>query len=254
MGFQVYEENALYRLRYTVSGTGVFNGTSTLGYAYYDYNVSGVIFRVASVLAGTDGNALKFEMLPPTSGASKTTARYDADRKTVSVQLRGTSSSITSTAAEVAAAVNGMNRTPLFIGVTTGGTIAASLSAVSLTSGLDADVSNGYGEVHTVGATNDTAGIIVLSQRRSWVLRTFAARLTANTTLSVSVVEINRARQVVSTGPAQVLYSAALTTPWIPTVAALNVVISPAQAIAVSAAGAQGTFCLTADMPTYATL
>lgn len=103
-----FADAGVYCLQQTVSGTGVFNGTP-VGYASYSYSSGGVAFKLRNPYLGTDGNAIKVQLVAPTGDAPATQVAYDYALRTLRVMLRGTASAITATAQEVVDAINNMD-------------------------------------------------------------------------------------------------------------------------------------------------
>lgn len=235
----------MYCLQQTVSGTGVFSGVR-LGYAVYSYNAGGAQFDLRFPHLGTDGNAYKFQMDAPvnTVPVAKTTAFFDKASKTLRVQLRGTVGAIASTAQEVVDAINGMERPIYGAALVANAAIGAALAPVNLAGGLDPDVSAGYSFPKLAPPANTRGGLFYFDQNRPWKLQTVGGALTADATLKVSIVNVDKALRVIGTA-AVVLSSQNLTTPWQPSGTRLDVPVMPGQAVQVTA-NTQGTIFVTA--------
>ena len=240
-----FADAGVYCIQQTISGTGEFNGTR-YGYAVYSYSSGGVAFDVRCPYLGTDGNDIKFQMVVPTGIKLTTTAEYDREMRTLRVFLKGTSAGITATAAEVVAAINGMERPVLYAGVVTGGTIPGGLSPTLLAGGADPDLSASYGLPKLVVPTNGDGGLFVFDQTRPWKVLSVGGQFGAAGTYRVDIVNVDKALNVISGLALNLMEQADSTSPYQLRSSRLDIPIMPGQAVLVSSDGQPGTVFVSA--------
>jgi len=235
-----FADAGVYCIQQTVSGTGVFDGTR-YGYAVYRYSSGGVVFDVRCPYLGTDGNDIRFQLIAPTCDCFTTFAVYDKSLRTLRVHLKGSSAGITATAAEVVAAINGMDRPVLFAGVVTNGTIPAALSPVNLAGGADPDISASYAMPKITLPANTNGGLILFDQTRPWKLLSVGGEFAGAGTYQVELVNVDKALNVIPGVSINLMEQTDSTAPYQLRSSRLDIPIMPGQAVRVTSDGNAGT-------------
>ncbi len=145
-----------------VRGTGVFNGTTPVGWALLPYASGGVVGSFRSRERGVAGNACTIRLLNPGKLTPASTMRVSGSAVTVTLKHDG--AAITALASEVAtllasyddatSTASGRVRSPVLFGVTTDGVMAA-LATTALTGGIDPTLDGG---IYKTLQTNNTNG------------------------------------------------------------------------------------------------
>lgn len=239
-----FADAGVYCIQQTVSGTGEFNGTR-FGYAVYRYSSGGVVFDVRCPYLGTDGNGIKFQLIAPTSDCLVTFAVYDKALRTLRVHLKGSAAGITATAAEVVAAINGMERPVLFAGVVTPGTIPAALAPTNLSGGVDPDISASYSLPKFTVPTNGDGGLITFDQTRPWKILSVGGEFAAAGTYQVEIVNVDKALNVIPGLSINLMEQTDSTAPYQLRSSRLDIPIMPGQAVLVKSDGQPGTIYVT---------
>jgi hypothetical protein len=173
-------------IQQTVTGSATFDGSSA-GRAFLTLGsgTSAVTFRARKL--GTDFNGYKVAMIAPPQDNPSERVSFDANDNRLDIVLRKVSGSVTSTAAQVAAAVQaaGCIVTAAY-GSTGAGTIVPATGV--LASGIDPTVVR---NTQYKFAPTGNGGGFNFYQSGNVLLRQFEAKLTASTAWTLSIINLD---------------------------------------------------------------
>lgn len=188
-----FQGDSTITLQHKMTGSGTFTGAS-LGYAKYTYTNGGASMTVRAKELGTEGNAIRFQLINPgTLTPATRVTTYDKTTTTAYITLKHDGSSVTGTVAEVAAAINAYRGTaneglPMVAAVTTGG-VAAALALTTLSGGLNPSTeTSGFPQLT---AASGGGGLFYFEQNRPWYLRALSGRFEAGADVAVRAAIVN---------------------------------------------------------------
>ena len=173
-------------IQHTVAGSATFNGAS-VGRAFLTLGSgnSAVTFRARKI--GTDFNGYKVCMIEPPQDNPSERVAFDPNDNRLDVILRKVSGTVSSTSAQVAAAVQAAG---YIVTAAYGGTGAGTVvpAAGVLASGIDPTVVRG---TQYKFATAGNGGGFSFYQVGNVLLRQFEAKLTSSTAWTLSIVNLD---------------------------------------------------------------
>lgn len=219
-------------LQHNIPDTGTFTGEQ-LGYATLAVTNSGSTVNFCSLLPGTIGNGFTVSLVDPRPvPCPVTTARMTSETDLqVMLKTNAGGTSITATAADVAAAVRAIRKRCPIVAATSDTGVMAAASTTNLAGGVDPDT----GPILSfTGTGGPNGGLFYFDQYLGLRVMQIEGVFSGSGTVAVNIVQVDSALNVVS-GTAVTIYKAALSALHDFCLTDKNIVVLPGMALQVVA-------------------